>query len=64
VAINTTGLSPHPARAAASMPFVNGTCPGCGVGRTLFLATGGWVTCANIDCTAPQMASDVLDGDV
>lgn len=60
--VNTNGLHPHPARAAAGMPIVKGLCPSCGA-RSLFLATGGHITCAMLDCSDPCAASTVLRAD-
>ena len=40
-------------------PKVEGTCPACGR-DSLFLASGGYVTCSIIGCTDPGKASDVL----
>lgn len=48
------------ARVAAFMPIVRGTCPACGI-KSLFLASGGYVTCANLDCPNPGAASDLLE---
>lgn len=39
---------------------VQGYCPVCG-GRSLFLGTGGYVTCSRSDCSNPSAASDILD---
>ena len=58
--MNTTDLTPHPARAAAQYPIVKGRCPACGY-RSLFLAAGGYVTCSVIPCPDPGAASDLLD---
>lgn len=62
IALNTHGLSPHIARASAHMPFVQGTCPGCGMDGTLFLGSGGYVTCSSLSCPEPDAATRVLDG--
>jgi hypothetical protein len=58
--INTHGLEAHPARCAAWMPVVKGMCPSCG-SRSLFLAVGGHVTCANLSCKDPTSAADALE---
>jgi hypothetical protein len=57
--ITTTGLAAHPARSAAGYPHVQGKCPACG-DASLFLASGGYVTCASLSCTDPSRASDLL----
>lgn len=56
---NTKGLTAHPSRVAAFMPIVRGTCPACGL-KSLFLASGGYVTCASLSCPRPGAASDLL----
>ncbi|MYX67345.1 hypothetical protein K388_05598 [Streptomyces sp. KhCrAH-43] len=43
------------------MPDVQGRCPACG-GASLFLGSGGHVTCSRIDCPAPGEADDLLHG--
>lgn len=43
-------------------PKVQGQCPGCG-GNSLFLGSGGFVTCARLDCPAPCAATDLLASD-
>jgi hypothetical protein len=58
--ITTTGLTAHPARPAAGYPVVKGRCPACGA-ASLFLASGGYVTCASLDCTNPAQASALLE---
>jgi hypothetical protein len=57
--ITTTGLTAHPLRSAAGYPRVQGRCPACSLG-SLFLASGGYVTCASLDCTDPMRASGLL----
>ena len=42
-------------------PKVQGFCPACGC-RALFLASGGYVTCANIPCPNPTQVTDLLNG--
>lgn len=39
---------------------VQGYCPFCG-GETLFLGSGGYVTCSTSDCQNPSGVSDILD---
>lgn len=41
-------------------PRVAGRCPACGR-KSLFLASGGYVTCAARECRNPAAASDLLD---
>lgn len=41
-------------------PRVQGYCPACG-GESLFLGSGGYVTCSRLDCRNPSAASDILD---
>jgi hypothetical protein len=60
--ITTTGLSAHPLRSAAGYPHVQGQCPACGLG-SLFLASGGYLTCASLRCTDPTRASNLLHAD-
>ena len=38
---------------------VVGYCPACG-GSSLFLGSGGYVTCSRVDCPRPDDASDIL----
>ena len=57
--VNVNGLTAFPSRVAAFMPHVQGRCPSCGM-RSLFLASGGYVTCASLSCLDPSAASDVL----
>ncbi len=44
-------------------PLVRGRCPACGA-ASLFLASGGYVTCAIIRCPNPTAVSDSLLGEV
>jgi len=44
-------LDPH--------PKVQGKCPSCGA-ESLFLGSGGYVTCSVIGCKAPGAATDLL----
>lgn len=41
-------------------PKVQGNCPACSFG-SLFLASGGYVTCANLACLDPTAVSDQLE---
>lgn len=41
-------------------PQVQGKCPSCGC-RSLFVGSGGYVTCAILSCKDPCAASDLLD---
>jgi hypothetical protein len=45
----------------AMFPKVVGRCPACGY-DTLFLGTGGFVTCSLQNCPNPAAASDALKG--
>lgn len=47
------------APAAAAHPLVKGRCPACN-GSSLFLGSGGYVTCARLDCPDPTAADDLL----
>lgn len=40
-------------------PRVEGRCPSCNF-RALFVAAGGYVTCANLQCNEPDAASTAL----
>lgn len=53
----TTRVEFHPE--PSSFPKVRGKCPqGCG--ETLFLGSGGYVTCSLIGCPKPDSVSDML----
>jgi hypothetical protein len=41
-------------------PEVRGHCP-MGCGETLFLGSGGYVTCARVECPRPDAASGILE---
>ena len=41
-------------------PIVRGTCPACGC-KSLFLGSGGYVTCSIAECPDPGAASDRLE---
>lgn len=43
-----------------ALPTVQGFCPACGK-PSLFLGSGGYVTCARIDCPEPDAASTLLE---
>lgn len=47
------------APAAAGHPRVQGRCPACG-GSSLFLGSGGYLTCSRLDCPQPDAATEVL----
>lgn len=51
----------HRHGAMRGTPVVRGRCPACGV-ASLGLGSGGYVTCANLSCSDPSAASDLLDG--
>lgn len=42
-----------------TFPLVQGRCPACTC-KTLFLGSGGWVTCSNEPCTEPDAAASTL----
>ncbi|TFV33158.1 hypothetical protein E4K10_30220 [Streptomyces sp. T1317-0309] len=44
----------------AYLPTVQGRCPACRR-ESLFLGSGGYVTCAQLGCTQPDAATDVLE---
>lgn len=54
-----TELPASTAPAAAAHPLVQGRCPACN-GASLFLGSGGHVTCARLDCPDPTLADDQL----
>jgi hypothetical protein len=54
-----TDLPASTAPAAAAHPLVQGRCPACN-GASLFLGSGGYVTCARLDCPDPCAADDQL----
>lgn len=47
------------APASAGHPLVKGRCPACG-GASLFLGSGGYLTCARLDCPQPDAATEVI----
>lgn len=44
---------------ATGFPFVQGECPACGV-RSLFVGSGGYITCSSLECTDPCSPSKAL----
>lgn len=46
---------------AAGLPLVQGRCPAC-QRASLFLGSGGYVTCSSADCPEPDAATTVLEG--
>jgi len=50
------------APSAGGHPLVKGRCPACR-GSSLFLGSGGYVTCARLDCSDPSAADDLLHGE-
>ena len=50
----TGGNTPQP-----GFPDVQGRCPACG-GSSLFLGSGGYLTCARLDCPQPDAATEVI----
>lgn len=41
-------------------PRVQGHCPACG-GESLFVASGGYITCSRSDCPDPTALADILE---
>jgi hypothetical protein len=54
-----TDLPASTAPAAAGYLLVQGRCPACR-GSSLFLGSGGYLTCSRLDCPNPSAADDVL----
>jgi hypothetical protein len=54
-----TDLPSSTAPAAAGHPLVQGRCPACR-GSSLFLGSGGYLTCSRLDCPNPSAADDLL----
>jgi hypothetical protein len=50
------------APAGANHPLVKGRCPACR-GASLFLGSGGYVTCSRLDCPNPSAADQLLHGE-
>jgi hypothetical protein len=44
-----------------TFPSIHGRCPACR-GDSLFIGTGGWVTCSRLDCPNPSAADELLHG--
>lgn len=59
----TVGPIASTAPLAVGLPHVRGRCPACGT-ASLFLAHGGYVTCAARACQEPDAASTDLEGPV
>lgn len=57
-----TDLPASTAPAAAAHPLVQGRCPACR-GASLFLGSGGYITCSRLDCPNPTAADDLLHGE-
>jgi hypothetical protein len=57
-----TDLPASTAPAAAAHPIVQGRCPACR-GASLFLGSGGYVTCSRLDCPNPSAADELLHGE-
>lgn len=49
-------------RKAISSIWVAGRCPGCNSDGTLFVASGGYITCSMGGCPNPGAVSELLDG--
>lgn len=56
----TEALPASTAPLAAGLPLVRGNCPAC-KHASLFLGTGGYVTCSNADCPEPDAATTILE---
>jgi hypothetical protein len=41
--------------------WVTARCPACGGSSSLFVADGGFLTCARLDCPDPEAAQKALD---
>jgi hypothetical protein len=44
-----------------TFPSIHGRCPACR-GESLFIGTGGWVTCSRLECPNPSAADELLHG--
>jgi hypothetical protein len=51
-----------PQTAPDGFPDIQGRCPACG-GSSLFVGSGGYITCRRIDCPEPDAATKLLHGD-
>ena len=43
-----------------AFPSIQGRCPACG-GQSLFVGSGGWLTCSRLECPEPDAASTLLE---
>lgn len=46
-----------------TFPNIQGRCPACR-GDSLFVGSGGWITCSRIDCPNPSAADQMLHGEL
>jgi hypothetical protein len=44
-----------------SAAWITARCPACGGSNSLFVASGGYITCARIDCPDPEAAHAALE---
>ncbi|WP_181360817.1 DUF6085 family protein [Streptomyces sp. S1D4-14] len=44
-----------------SAVWITARCPACGGSNSLFVADGGYITCARIDCPDPEAAHKTLE---
>jgi hypothetical protein len=51
-----------PQTAPGGFPDVQGRCPACG-GSSLFVGSGGYITCRRIECPNPDAATTLLERD-
>jgi hypothetical protein len=49
-----------PQTAPGGFPDVQGRCPACG-GSSLFVGSGGYITCSRIECPEPDAATTLLE---
>jgi hypothetical protein len=49
-----------PQTAPGGFPDVQGRCPACG-GESLFVGSGGYITCRRIECPEPDAATTLLE---
>lgn len=45
-----------------TFPSIQGRCPACR-GDSLFIGSGGYVTCSRLDCPNPSAADQLLHGE-
>lgn len=57
-----TGAPRPPQTAPDGFPDVQGRCPACG-GASLFVGSGGYITCSRIECPEPDAVDKLLHGD-